>query len=409
MSFLSDYIRGSATPVTQIMFLETTTFSPPSNMMGLVVLIGAGGSGGLSLSGDTGTNGQRRMLATGGNAGGCVMQMVRFQSAYNYTFTMSGGATAEVSGTNISTGTAYNGNDGSDTYLTSTAPGWTEIRAEGGEGGKAANADGTGTYNTAISFDRTNGGRNWGSGGDLIFPGGCGGEITFTNALAASRYCSFATGGGAVNLGGLPEGKLDGGSIDNKENTFNTQGVATGGGGVMGRGGDIVYNSGDGDRASGGGSATKNGGDIDTTSGTNTTSAGGGDMRWDNGTMFALRAKGGDGVISSVITQGEHGDEDSNTDFAGGGGGGGYIYTTSNTTDKWAARGGRFGGGGGMVGGYHVNKDNTSAGGGSGSYGGGGSGVVTFQELNNNYGYSGPGGRGVAFIFFMSDFGRVVI
>lgn len=401
MSRLSDYLGRGIVPVSQTTILETTAFTFDEDVFALVVLIGAGGSGGCVLNGPAGTTGNGRAHAQGGNAGGTVMQLVRFVAGETYTFTIPDVTPGVGTTTNVTARTTYQGQDGGDTTLTSTLAGWSTITAYGGLGGVAwAQASSSGTDST----DHAHRTQTWGANADLIFPGGYGGAITVSVTQNTNEERGIATGGGAVNLAGLPQASLNGGDAE-LSNASGSPAIATGGGGINGHGGNAEY-SGTGSQVgtvTGGGSTTGSGEDLDNSTASNVAGAGAEAVPYSPAVLFPLNG----GSESGLLYTG------SGAVDGGPGAGGAAVITPSaygSSTDDHAGDGGVFAGGGGIT-------DVRSAGtqskpyGGAGKWGGGGGGAcnspwgtVSAQQQ----GYSGDGGQGVAFIFMLSDFGRVL-
>lgn len=387
---LSDYLGRGIVPVSQITLTETTVITPDSDFMAVTVLIGAGGSGGFATGGDTGTNGTHRLHAQGGNAGGVCMQVTRYLAGESYTFTIPDVTAGVGRGTGASSALVISGSTGGNTTLASTAPGFSTITAYGGLGGVAWKALAS---SGADSTDHAHQTQTWGANADLIFSGGYGGAITVSVNHSNNTERALATGGGAVNLGSLPQDMLSGGDID-LAHIGSRLVAATGGGGVMGHGGNITHSgSGLARMATGGGSPSGAGGDLSESGASDYTSTGGIALPFAPNTLFPVDGAGGDGGNTST--------PDNGGDGAGGGG-----LAPTGPANYFGANGGKFAGGAAVADGFTGTGYGQA---GDGQFGGGGGGIATNHSASNNTrGYSGDGGQGVAFIFLLSDFGRVL-
>lgn len=403
MSRLSDYLGRGVVPISQMAIHQAQDITPDSDLNTLVCLIGAGGSGGYYVNGDVDqySTGQGRGHSQGGNAGGVCFQLVRMLAGETYSFTI--GAGGAIAGVTSSVRAFGNGSAGTDTQLTSTATGFTTLVAKGGQPGVGwGEWSGTGTSSQDTAYPTQ---ASWGSGADLIFPGGWGGKITTSITQSSGREVGFATGGGAVNLSGIDNELLRGGNIELSANSTGAI-AATGGGGSSGNGGDIDYSSTSSFViATGGGSGFQPGGVSDSAT-ANESTAGGMALGYFPSLLFAMLGAGGDGVISNAVSVG------TKDDGGNGSGGGAHVGGTAlaGSGTLRAGNGGIFAGGAGAA-------DHSFSGGGfpwvyggNAGIGGGGGGACTspFDRSSSGRAYSGAGGDGLALVFILSDFGRVL-
>lgn len=394
MSRLSDYLGRGIVVVSQMVITEETDITPDADMMTLVIAIGAGASGG-AFRNSTANN--ARAHATGGNAGDTCLQLVRMLEGETYTLTPGVGGPS--SDTGVGSGrSAINGTAGSDTTVSSTAAGFTTITAAGGNAGIAwAQDSGSGSDSTDHDWSDNSGS----SGADLIFKGGYGGKITVTITQSINKERGLATGGGGVNLSGLPPELLAGGYIELTADA-NYAVAATGGGGTNGNGGNVVFSStGSFGIATGGGSSIEPATD-DTTATSNASTSAGIAKPYSASSLFELDGAGGDGKVST-------GSDASNGNSGGDGAGGGARTfgsgQTSGPTGTLAGSGGIFGGGAAAA--THSSRANANAG--DAGFGGGGGGAVSNPtESLDDQAVSGAGGDGLVIVCILSDFGRVV-
>lgn len=192
---------------------------PYDGLLDFLALAGCG-------SGALGSN-----YVTGAGAGETgISRGVRVYKGDVITVTVGrGGAPVTMNASNAAAGVP--GNVGSDTVVSSNR-GWV-ITVKGGRGGKV------GPRGTQLAGAL--GGRN-GSGAQLHIPGGDGGSILTTVNQP------IITGGGAPNLRNVAASLVRGGDVSA---SALTDGVATGGAGVGGHGGD--YNTGSSGITCGGG------------------------------------------------------------------------------------------------------------------------------------------------------------
>lgn len=385
MSLLSNYLPRGIVPVSQQTITESITINLDEAQLALVVLVGGGGSGGVAY----GAAGENILHAQGGNAGGVCMQLLRFKASTDYTITINSGGTAQ---TRTSAG-ASDGVAGGDVVLSSTALA-SNITAYGGDGGIAAQYDiDSGTYGTDIGYNT----QTFGAGADLIFDGGSGGKITIPTKNTSKSH-AIATGGGAANLFGLPATFVRGGDAVVTSADATRIGIATGGGGVGGTGGDVSHQALAWTVASGGGGAAGGGADYSGVPTAHEETAGGNGSLFTPQVLFPLDGAGLDGHYAN-------GSNPSLTTAGTGAGGGGVINVSTTYGDP--INGGPFGGGGGVAGSGTTGSTITA---GSGQYGGGGGGVChsAYDSSFSGTLTSGAGGAGIAFVFFLSDFGKVL-
>jgi len=403
MSLLSSFLPRGLVPQSMATIDSTRTLTYTEDVFVLVVLVGAGGGG--AAAAKEGTDVRSTLIAQGGGAGGVCFQLMRLEANKAYTFTIGSGGAGGVR-TGWADG-ASNGSAGGNTTLTAT--GLSTITANGGAGGVGVYHNG-GSYNgTDVDWQTSAGG----SGADLIFKGGPGGYVDAL-AMSSIRGFSASTGGGAVNIFGLPVGVVSGGDVVLSNGSADHPALVTGGGGCGGSAGAVFWtSSAGGSAASGGGGTGGRGVDISTTAGT---SAGGRGTEFTPSTLLAATGAGGHAGSredGEVPQDGEDGGP--------GAGGGGAIEVPTNastatspavSTPITGGNGGIFGGGGGAGDGQTDNYHFWGTLGGAGGLGGGGGGATspsysTTTKSQNITG--GAGGGGVALIFFMTDFGKVVI
>lgn len=403
---LSQFLPRGLIHQSSAVFTEDVTLNFDFDLMALVVLVGAGGSGALAIDGDN----NAKLGAGGGNGGGVAIQLLRMKANTDYIFTIAPQTTGPDQGSPIPTSPqAIAGINGADTTLQiggTGSPLYT-IRAKGGLGGKAFAqlSTFTGASPAATFFPDED--TSWGENADTIFTGGLGGVIgVAAGTSGATRAC--ASGGGAANILGLPYTSVLGGNalITNSSSDHHT--CAAGGAGVGGGGGDAVSTGSsttNGTRYAGGGGGSGGPGvDISESTQTDITSAGGPAFPITHNALIAPDGAGGAGEIDTTST---------GNDGGAGAGGGGKIET-STSAESSVARGGNggiFGGGGGCslhrIGG----SGGRQARGGSGGYGGGGGGCATAAHYTDRsqFGQGGHGGQGVAFLYYLTDHGKVLV
>lgn len=328
---------GSGLPPTR-MWLRMTSqiFTPDADLDVIVHLVGAGGSGGASAV----ANG----IATGGGAGGYAKKRVLLKAGVAYTLTNGAGLL-----NNAAAGTQADGKDGGNTSLTG---GGLNIIAYGGKGGK------TGLAGAAVL-----GGDGGGAtGGDIHRTGGRGGRCA-SSVNAASSQLMRATGGGAVNLFGVPQ-----------------------------RGGDLLisdYLSTYGVFATGGAGLTEDGVDILTRLGPTTYdqySQGGGAPNLTNQTSSQSAATLAIPLFGFLSTIGPRPANPATSGGSGQGGNGG-------TNTSGAGNGGNGGAFAGGAGGTTLSTGSVGTGG-AGGIGGGSGGGATYSSAAGN---SQAGGVGAIF------------
>jgi hypothetical protein len=389
MSLLSTYLPRGMMAIGRSVIYTSTTVNYQQDTFGLVMLVGGGGSGAAIRGGDASDN---KLLAQGGSAGCVVYQLIRFKAATDYVFTIPDGGVSRTPAAN----TATAGQSGGDATITSSA--LATITANGGLGGLVQKY----TYassqtETAMTLDfRT---QSSGSGSETRFLSGRGGAIIGADAgMGASKGCAFATGGGAVNIFGLPWELCSGGSINCNPGTSSTGqnvAIATGGGGCSGNGGNFNLNG-----VTTYGGATGGGG------------AAGPATNYDAATP-EVDGVGGDGgsVLSATLMQvdgvglaGQYNAASPTYTLSGDGAGtGGIVHgLTAAMSGQFA---GQFGGGGAAA---AVGSGSAALYAGYGIIGGGG-GACICDYLGSQTGAvaSGAGGKGIAYIWLLTDFSKV--
>ena len=415
---LSSFLPRGTVPLGQMLITENEVLSFPNNVMAVVVLVGAGGSGGAvnrhknaDLS---------KIHGQGGNAGGTAIQLIRMLAGESYTFTIGvGGAAAGSALVNTTTVGTYAGTDGTDTTLTSTVTGFGTITANGGDGGIAWYLSSVGNADTTTHNHQT---QTWGSNASLILPGGYGGAIILNDTHDAGMARGIATGGGAVNFSGAPADAICGGDFGfddftafswDPSDAANVM-FATGGGGIGGNGGAIEYY----DAAWWQSQATHGGGSMMKTRRlalwSYTSGQDGGDKAQDNPFVTGAALAGCTGAAGSGVHV-------NGTGIVGGDGGpgaGGGAACESNDNngagDIQAGHGGIFGGGGGAQGDNRVQapaglNDVTGGDGGLGAGGGAACSSAAVEDptrLGSDV-WSGAGGNGFAVVYLLTDFGQV--
>lgn len=339
-------------------FPYSTTIIPDIDIWALVGVVGGGGSG-ARVHGQPGY-----ALAQGGNSGACALKNMYLNAGTSYTITVGAGG--------LSPSVVSAGNAGT---LSRFQGGGVTITANGGAGGKG-NQSATGASSTVSP---TVAAAATATGGDFNFSGGQGGAYTYDPVSTGDSGIIIATGGGAVNLNGLPGSRVKGGDgqIINRSSAI----AATGGAGVGGHGGNVTITTGAWETVTGGGGSL---GDAE---------------NGDNEPYYmrvGLLGGPGSGTIASKFYSptGQGGDGynrfPNNPRMAGDGGGGGAFIATV-PSEYWCAAG-LFGGGGGCV--PLTNTGDFEAG--DGIIGGGGGGLATtYSGLNYR---AGHGGNGLVFI-----------
>lgn len=342
----------------------TSSFVVPVGVTSIRVrCVGAGGSGARHTAGNSYAS------AGGGGGGGYTEKVIATSPGTSYSFTVGAAAARGVSNAN------YNGTAGGNTTFDSI------LTATGGAGGTQADP-------TVSAIAAAAGGT--GSGGDINYSGGAGGSIGLITGSTGSL--SFATGGGAAGWWTGTGGR--GGNIAGWNATATaTNRVATGGGGVLGRGGDITLFSGVSNIATGGGGALFNATNQSTPAGVD-----------GSGGFVSNNANGGTGTTlvsrfpgDVLFGGGSNGIVQGNTAITAGtggpGAGGGSIYTDASTSNLLMIAGnGGFLGGGGALGGTIQSSSASGTRGGDGGIGGGGGAMASSQNVSGQT--NGVGGNG---------------
>ena len=394
-------------------FSTSTTWSPPFDCRAYVTVIGPGGSGGSARN----TTDNGTAAASGGGAGGCAKSLLRLDSSVTYTITIGAGG-ASVSGAvgnpGHTDGTIFAGSD------------ITDMTGEPGAGG----LQGISTTNVAGAGSFAGGAGGTASGGTIWnVTGGAGGSGTVSYWEDYGHHHAAGGGGAPGILGASYRGGNAACTVNNYDKA-----VATGGGGVGGRGGDgtisggvmtLIHTQ--------GGCADHDGDDISTSTngadlGVWATHASGNNPILNQTHNFIPRLGvntmstgiqgypnyaytvpyGEDGHLSSQgqavsIFHGLTGQGGSKTPgdilrvSGPGAGGSGYAYYAS-AADYVTMLPGFFGGGGGGVVNYSGGAGDTNTGySGGGSFGAGGGGIVGYASSSNVFN-SGTGGHGLVVV-----------
>jgi hypothetical protein len=362
MSNLSAYLAQAFGPqVSETLYDANVVLAVDDEMFAMITIIGGGGSGAKTQGSPTADN---YKLSTGGNGGGMTMKLIRMKVGVDYTFVKGAG------GAGITTATgANNGNNGSDSTFVSDDS-IHDLTAYGGNGGNALLADTTSGGAESVTSPTAKSG----IGGHFHFEGGVGGSIDVVTVTAEDAL--IATGGGAVNIQGGASPIGNAGLVDITGGMSNDE-MATGGGGIGGRGGNITGAIGSGDQATGGGGTAGNAEDR-IARGDGESYGGSAEIAGDMLTGLYMQPKGVGGNGTQVISGGIGADPG---DGGGAGGVGGNGSTTWIDALMW-------GGGGGKAG-------NGSAGDG-GLYGGGGGGLA-LESSSTSY-ISGAGSAGIMIV-----------
>lgn len=214
------------TVIEEVCLTESQTYTARRTGIADVICIGAGGCGGSS--------GKGNVLPiilniTGGGAGGYSRKRIPITAGDTFTVVVgAGGEDAErmPGASNNENGAA----GGESTFAHASATATIALDSNGGAGG-ICNQD-----TTASGATYAGGAGGTATGGDVNFTGGRGGTITRSNN--ASNMGNFATGGGAVAVFGQA---FNGGDINFTANGTTSTTAATGGAGVGGDGGGILY------------------------------------------------------------------------------------------------------------------------------------------------------------------------
>jgi len=412
MAATSSLYASNDSILMERIFSASTTWSPPFDCRAYVTVIGAGASGASARN----TSDHRAAAASGGGAGGSAKSLLRLDSSVTYTITIGAGGTS-VTGI---TGTAY-GVDGESSIFSGSDI--TDMTSTGGIKGVQAVAAGTVATQAGGVGGSATGGNVWN------VTGGAGGSATVSYWETNGVHHAAAGGGAAGVLGTSYRGGNALLSVDAYDKA-----VATGGGGVGGRGGDgtvsggvmtLIHTQ--------GGSGDHDGDDISTSTsakdigiwsnhasgdnpilneahnftprlGINT--AGSGIQGYPNYAYTVPYAE--DGHLSSQgqaasIFHGLTGQGASKTPgdilrvSGPGAGGSGYAYYASGAEYPNMLPG-FFGGGGGGVVNYSGSAGDTNTGySGGGSFGAGGGGIAGYASSSNAHN-SGTGGHGLVVV-----------
>tara|TARA_R110000796_G_C14483410_1_gene426956 strand:- start:48 stop:1145 length:1098 start_codon:yes stop_codon:yes gene_type:complete len=350
---------GDPLPQPEWLFQKSSyTYTFPYDGTVIVHVIGGGGSGAAQSSG---------YLCTGGGAGGYSRKQFSVTSSTTATVTTGSG------------GLSVGSNSTQDSGIAGSASSFTL------SGTLTANGGAAGLYNPSANAFAAGG---TASGGDVNYQGGRSGKLAY-DWNEVLRAC---TGGGAVNLFGFSTNDLRGGDQTNLSLS-----IATGGGGVGGRGGDHLGTNAK--STSGGGGAAGPAQDLSNgpsqQARTSAGGAGGSRLFMFNGPI--LDGVGGQGLISFVnISSGSN--EMPSFGTIGMGAGSGGITATNSANDFGAdlqpPSAGLFGGGGG------TSSDGKGGHGSHASLGGGGGGC-TSSVASSLRRVSGGGGDGVIIIEYI--------
>jgi len=196
-------------------YINSGTFVVPQGVTRIRVRVwGAGGSGGCTCEV------AQAGLAAGGGGGGFGMKVIDTTPGTSYTVTVGAGGAA------VTGAARTNGNAGG------TSSFGTAVTCTGGSGG-AANGGSSGTLTAAGGAGGTS------TGGDVNYSGGAGGSVTNSgyDAIGGNRRSNGAGGGssGSIFGNGFAGGSISQASTQNAEIN-----LATGGGGVGGKGGNLT-------------------------------------------------------------------------------------------------------------------------------------------------------------------------
>lgn len=230
MELPNSYWLAGAAQVTRLFLMSSRNVTAPFD--GYMMLRGAGG-------GATGARATAPANATGASGSEYVLDIVQVAAGDSFVVTIGAGASPAAANSN--------GNNGGDTTITNSFTSYSLTIKGGGAGQYVASGVAAGGVCPT------------GSGGSsrvVRHPGGSGGGIT------GAGTTSKKTGGGAVNIFGLPAADVAGGQMRRIDATAR----ATGGGGVGGKGGTILTT---GTALSGGGGAGGPGVDDSLTAGRN--------------------------------------------------------------------------------------------------------------------------------------------
>lgn len=338
------YTKTSPIPMSIQQFFTSRTWIAPGDGYVEFIVMGAGGSGGLSIQANVDTRAQ------GGAGGGTSWARRKVSQGDTFQITLGAGGASVSIGSVI----AANGNAGG---LTSVLGPNLSIFIPGGLGGLAAANNATAIPSQARSIP---------VGGDINIPGGVAGGIT-----GALVTCGSATGGAGIALGFV---NPDSGSIT----VVDGAGQASGGASVWPSGNITVASTATGGGGTGGpspiNSATPGVGLVDGLGGSTTKN-----FAW--GTI-GLLAQGTSGVTSGL----------SGGSVLWGVASGGTVYSSGSGNGGEAA----FAGSGGIA----CNTTSQNFASGAVTYVGGSGGCAVTDATSGSNWSSGKGGQGVAFVAF---------
>ena len=212
--------------IEEVVLSSSQTYTARRTGIADVVCVGAGGQGGSSGKGNSLPS---ILNITGGGAGGYSRKRIPITAGD--TFTVVVGAGGEDATRMPGAGNDEAGNSGGEsTFDHASATATIALDSNGGVGGLANRTT------TASGATYAGGAGGTATGGDVNFTGGRGGTITRSNT--ASNMGNFATGGGAVAVFGKA---FNGGDINFTANGSTSTTAATGGAGVGGNGGGVLY------------------------------------------------------------------------------------------------------------------------------------------------------------------------
>ncbi|MBO55790.1 MAG: hypothetical protein CL886_09045 [Dehalococcoidia bacterium] len=373
--------------LNEILFTATETWACPFDARVIVTVIGGGGGGGAAYW----NNAAASAAAAGGGSGAVCKSLLTVASGTSYVATV-GGAGSYNSGDE-----AQGGTGGDSSWKVSG--GSALLKANGGVGGTGQSSNTTNTPSTTGGA-----GGAVGTTGNIFGVAGARGGNAVVSNYDGNGYHIAAAGGAAPGIFGLAH---RGGDASCTTSNYNKC-IAAGGGGVWGRGGDLVATNGNGIEMSGGGGTAFGAGydftaNVDRDWWTAGETANSYTYNFVNRGMtlnYRLSTQAAEssmhtgqsasifdglwGAAGSVTTSG------ANSYPGPGGGGTGYhhnIYYGASSTGGYVSPG-LFGGGGG--GAQKTGSSGTY--GGTGSYGGGGGGAAAYSSSDS---YSGMGGGGL--------------
>jgi len=207
--------------IEEYVLTTSQTWTAPKSGTIKVSCTGAGGNGGFG-QGNNNAYGSGSKGSAGGGAGGFSQKTVVVTVGDTYTVVIGAG------GDNHTNFDQESGAAGSEsTFDNATATQAIALDSNGGGGGVFATGDNVGA---------AGGAGGTGGGGDVNYTGGAGGTASRASASAKA----MVTGGGAVNIKGLPTPPR-GGNLQARGT--NVSPYQSGGGGVGGNGGDFATNT----------------------------------------------------------------------------------------------------------------------------------------------------------------------